>query len=152
MLYSMKMIKKWIILHQEKKYNRRFSPSINPTMFSIVRMNDVIDVLFIYQGRFDKWIVVNPLNGIRYYKIEKLIVNGLINEKKKRMLAMAKSQEEEDTETIERVTGFCISNMMKKQKEQKTMMDVIEKDISSNTMIGKQEEEKLNSFLYGRGE
>ena len=133
-------------LHQEKKDNRRFSPSINPTMFSIVRMNDAIDVLFIYQGRFDKWIVVNPLNGIRYDKIEKLIVNGLINEKKKRMLAMAKSQEEEDTETIERVTGFCISNMMKKQKEQNTMMDVIEKDISSNTMIGKQEEESSHFF------
>ena len=71
-----------LIIASRKEDNRRFSPSINPTMFSIVRMNDAIDVLFIYQGRFDKWIVVNPLNGIRYYKIEKLIVNGLINERK----------------------------------------------------------------------
>ena len=59
---------------------------------------------------------------------------------------MAKSQEEENTETIERVTGFCISNMMKKQKEQKAMMDVIEKDISSNTMIGKKKKNHLIFF------
>ena len=99
---------------QKRKYPR-FSPSVNPTIFTFVRVNNKTDILFIYQGRFNRWIVVNPLNGVRYFEVEHLIDRKLNITNRNNIHDGTNNAD--DNMFCECINGFCIIGMEKKKKK-----------------------------------
>ena len=90
----------------------RFSPSMNPTVFTVAHL-DTHDMIFIYQGRFAKWVVVNPRSGKRYFHVEKMIGNKL-----QQLLTPAREIGGSDDYSFhERISAFCITAIKSVRQE-----------------------------------
>eukprot|EP00944_MAST-04C_sp_MAST-4C-sp1_P014576 g14576.t1 len=103
----------------------RFSPSMNPTVFSVAHLGKH-DVVFIYQGRFDRWVVVDPRSGRRYFLVERMIGFEL-----KRLLSPAREIGGSDDYSFhERISAFCITAIkcFHRESHEKTVNNCIRED------------------------